>query len=216
MNSDDDADPLTEDRKTQFEIAMVEKTLESTSTSHVDASMWCAELSLEVRQYLLALYEAAGLPPPELTDQEVHAALQRTLEKICLPAAEPHGLLPWLTGLPSQALAHVQEMWTAWSQRARTTHEVVGEGLKQAFDTVQRVASDKLTALEARYGRTGAILVFTAAVVLTPVPVPGTTFAPVLLAEGIRAVGTTFWSAEKAVAPTNLGNSTQTGTSRLS
>jgi hypothetical protein len=165
-----------------------------------------ANLSLEVRAYLTALHVAAGLAPPDLPEEQIQAALRQALpENASPPVTDTGGLLPWLASLPNQAFGQVQSVWTDWLKRFNAidqewpmrlfhaTHNLVGERLQQLGVEVRRVAGEKLTALEGRYGRTGAILVLTAAVALTPVPVPGTTFAPVLVAEGIRAVGQTFW-----------------------
>jgi hypothetical protein len=49
-------------------------------------------------------------------------------------------------------------------------------------------AVKKFADLEAKYGRAGAIAVMSAVIAMTPVPVPGSSLAPILLAEGMRYV----------------------------
>ncbi len=183
---------------------MAEQTAEMSALPGVDASL--SDLKLDVRHYLAALHEAAGMPLPEISEEQLQAALRQVLpESAPTHTTEAKGLLTWLGGLPGQAFANIHAIWAEWLQRTseidrvwpmrlfHATHDMVGEQLQHLGGEVRRVAGEKLTALEGRYGRTGAILVLTAAVVLTPVPVPGTTLAPVLVAEGIRAVGIAFW-----------------------
>jgi hypothetical protein len=158
------------------------------------------------------VHKAAGLPAPDLSEDLVQAALRQALPDQMLHPTEAHTLLAWLGGLPSQALGHIHAVWANWMRRANeidhvwpmhlfhAAHDMVSERLKQLGGEVKRVASEKLIALEHRYGRTGAILVFTTAVLLTPIPVPGTTLAPILVAEGIRAVSYTFWTGERGVS----------------
>ncbi len=192
---------------------MVEQTAGQSALPSVEASL--SELRLEVRNYLAALHEAAGLPPPEIPEEQLQAALRQALpENLPEQGTEAKGLLTWLAGLPGQAFGNVQSVWTEWLQRTseidqvwpmrlfHATHDMVGESLQQLGGEVRRVAGEKLAVLVGRYGRTGALLVLTAAVVLTPVPVPGTTFAPVLIAEGIRAVGIAFWGANATATAT--------------
>jgi hypothetical protein len=158
-----------------------------------------------VRDYLKAVYAAAGTEPPELSDAEVHAAVHQAMPAAEGPPAAGGGLLAWVKALPGHAVGGIHTVWSDWLRRYRetdevwplrlfqATHGVVGEGVRDLGLHVRQMAIDKMTALEARYGRVGALTVFGAAVLLTPVPVPGTTFVPVLVAEGVRAVGTTFW-----------------------
>jgi hypothetical protein len=47
----------------------------------------------------------------------------------------------------------------------------------------------KYEKLASRYGSKGAIAILSAMVLLSPVPVPGTSLIPIALAEGVRALG---------------------------
>jgi hypothetical protein len=163
-------------------------------------------LSEVVRDYLKAIYAAAGTQPPELSESEVQAALRRALPETVSEQPSGGGLLAWLTALPGHAVHGLHGVWADWLRRYQETDEVwpmrlvhateelVGEGVRDLGHQVRDLAVKKMTALEQRYGRVGAITVFGAAVLLTPVPVPGTTLVPVLVAEGVRAVGVVMWS----------------------
>jgi hypothetical protein len=160
-----------------------------------------------VCEYLKAVYAAAGTAPPELPEAEVQAALRRALPEI--ESEQPTaggGVLARLNALPVQAVGQLQAVWTDWLRRFQemdavwpmklfhATHGLFGEGVRDIGQQVRQLAIEKMTALEQRYGRVGAMTVFGAAVLLTPVPVPGTTLVPMMVAEGVRAVGAVFWA----------------------
>jgi hypothetical protein len=159
-----------------------------------------------LREYLTAVYTAAGTALPELNDADVHAALHRALPEEAKEHPPPGGLLAWLKALPAHGIGGLHAVWTDWLRRYQETDEVwplrlfhategvVGGGVHGLSLQVRDLAVAKMKALEQRYGRVGALTVFGAAVLLTPVPVPGTTLVPVLVAEGVRAVGVVFWS----------------------
>ena len=162
-----------------------------------------------VRDYLTAVYEAAGTAPPELAEAEVQAALQKALPAAA--AEQPTagvGLLARLKALPVQAVSQLQAIWSDWLRRFQETDEVwplklfhathgqVGEGVRDLGVKGRQLAIEKMTDLEQRFGRVGALTVFGAAVLLTPVPVPGTTLVPVLVAEASTPVALIFWPNE--------------------
>ena len=69
------------------------------------------------------------------------------------------------------------------------------------------IAVNKFKKFEARYGRKGAIAIMAASLALTPVPVPGTSLVPVLVAEGIMAASKLFKagdSARESLEPSDL------------
>jgi hypothetical protein len=61
-------------------------------------------------------------------------------------------------------------------------------GVKAAASSAGQKAVTAYKGLEGKYGRKGAIAILVATAVLTPLPVPGTMYAPLLVAKGIMAV----------------------------
>jgi hypothetical protein len=77
------------------------------------------------------------------------------------------------------------------SSRAQTIVKAAGTlsaGAQAVVGKVKEKIVARYQAMEQRYGRKGAIAVMAATVALTPVPVPGSSFVPVALAEGVLAV----------------------------
>jgi hypothetical protein len=83
------------------------------------------------------------------------------------------------------------ELSSIAQKTAKILSHAKGAVKRQAIRMVGKArafAEKKFAALEAKYGRAGAIAVMSAVIAMTPVPVPGSSLAPILLAEGVRYV----------------------------
>lgn len=85
------------------------------------------------------------------------------------------------------------------SRIARATGAVKGAA-KAVVAKAKSMAVNKFKKFEVRYGHKGAVAVMSASILLTPIPIPGTSFAPILIAEGVRAVGRLFKHKAAAAA----------------
>ncbi len=72
--------------------------------------------------------------------------------------------------------------------RATAILAAVKDAPRQVLDKAARYVKAKYARMEQRYGRAGALAVLGASVALTPIPLPGTSFLPVALAEAYKAI----------------------------
>lgn len=73
----------------------------------------------------------------------------------------------------------------AVTSRAQDIIKAFGRAPAKIAAKAKSFAVAKFNKFEQRYGRAGAIAVMSASVALTPIPLPGTSLAPILIAEGV-------------------------------
>jgi Phage portal protein, lambda family len=76
-------------------------------------------------------------------------------------------------------------------------------------DKVRAIAVKRFAAMEEKYGRAGAIAVMSAVIAMTPVPVPGSSLAPILIAEGVRYIVGRLSKPEGAQPPRDAAAATR-------
>jgi hypothetical protein len=173
------------------------------------------EMAADAKQWIQEMHRLAKKSAPEIDEQALADAIQqhvpgekREVGEGCEPNATGHGFHDSETGAPcsqggkpgvgpqkpgqaeqpGRQSPHLDGMASKVKQLLHAAGKHGARLAEKGRATAVKYAQKRFADLESKYGRAGAIAVLSAVVAMTPVPVPGSSLAPLLIAEGARHV----------------------------
>lgn len=144
------------------------------------------------KEFVASVYKAAGEEMPDLYEDAAGKATARLAES-CVTNHDGTGHHDDKTGHPcttggGDSTSDKPSLRSRFQDLMKSAAGKLSEKARAIAGKVKAAAVAKFKTYEAKYGRKGAIAVMAAMVALTPIPAPGTSFAPVLIAEAVRHV----------------------------